>query len=121
MLKRVAFLGFSAVTMIAANAPGAAAGWEGPRYYTCYRSHCYQRYEGGYHWHSEYPRREYSYYHGEFPRYRYGEYPHYHYHYHDYPREGYVRYGGGYDPYDGGYYRYYSASRYDDRYYNSDW
>jgi hypothetical protein len=113
MMKRAAFLGFSAVMMIAANSPGAAEAWD----YDCYRSHCYPRHsEWG--WRGEYPRyRSESHYH-----YHYSEYPRYHYHYYDYPRENYVRYRG-YDPYDRGYYRYYSASRYDDSYgyYGYDW
>jgi hypothetical protein len=113
MMKRAAFLGFSAVMMIAVNSPGAAKAWD----YDCYRSHCYPRYIG-YRWHGEYPR-----YHSESHyHYHYSEYPRYHYRYYDYPRENYVRYRG-YDPYDRGYYRYYSASRYDDSYgyYGYDW
>ena len=128
MMKRAAFLGLSAVMMVAANPPGAANGWEGPRHYDCYRSHCYPRY-GAYHWHGEYPREEYPHYRSEPPHYHYrfieyprSEGPHYHYHYYDYPRDSYVRYGRGYDSYDNGYYRYYSASRYDDYgYYGYDW
>jgi hypothetical protein len=85
--------------------------------------------------HSEYPRREYSHYRSEPQHYHYhysDYYPHYHYHYYDYQRDSYprdsytrdsyARYGGGYDPYDSSYYhRYYSATRYDDRYYGYDW
>jgi hypothetical protein len=103
MLKRVAYLGFSAAMTIAANPPGTAKAWDGcwgyscyPRYYNCYW--CYPRYHPGYRWR--------------------GGYTHY---YSDYPRGGYVRYGRGYDPYDGYYrYRYYSAYGYDDRY-GYDW
>jgi hypothetical protein len=120
MLKRVAWLGFSAAMMIAANPPGAAkALWNGcydrPCHYTCYRSHCYPSSHGGYRW-----REEPLHFHSEAPqiRYRYVESPRYRYY--DYPRGGYVRYGRGYD-YDSGYYRYYSDYRYDDRYYGYDW
>jgi hypothetical protein len=125
MLKRVAYLGFSAAMMIAANPPGAAkALWDGcydrPCHFTCYRSHCYPRYYGSssYRWREETPR-----YRSEAPHihYHYVEHPHYHY-YEEYPRSGgYVRYGRGVDPYDGGFYRYYSDYRYDDRYYGYDW